>query len=418
VLGACAAPLIFAGAAIAVTVHVPYDNGPPIRSDGLGYHTWTRALLDGHLSFCPYLRRSSPHAISAPQKKTGRCANRYPPGLALLRFPVMAPFTVANHGQLRSGAEDAVDQWFAIVAGVVAVSSMVYAGEALGAGVLFANLAALALAFGTGLFHYATYDSSFTHVYNAAMLGLLLACVVAWTKRPRAGLIVAAAILSFLVVLTREPLVIVIVVMGGAWMLHEVRQLGGREAVERHRSIVIAAAAGCAAALALLIAYNAFVFGYFTVSSYGQETFVFSRFHQLDVAFSFQKGLVTWYPVVAVVLVAAILARRVWGVLYFLAATVPLVVLYGFWDQWSLAGGFGHRGFVDVVPFYGVIFAVCLRSLGRRLRAVILVAAALSLIATLSLMRAYWDGSISMYGLTYAQWRHFAWGRGSFFDPF
>jgi hypothetical protein len=231
-------------------------------------------------------------------------------------------------------------------------------------------------------------------------------------------LIAAAAILSFFVVLTREPLIVVIIAMGGAWALHERLRLGWRHALQQHRAIIIAVATGCTVALALLIAYNAYIFGYFTVSSYGQETFVLSKFHQFDVAFSFQKGLITWYPVVGVVLIAAILARRSWGVIYFLAATVPLVVVYGFWDQWSLAGGFGHRGFVDVVPFYGVIFALSLHSLRRWSRAVIVVAAALSVMATLSLMRAYWNGSISMYQLTYAQWRHFAWGRGSLFDAF
>jgi len=118
------APLLFAFAGLIVTVDAPYTNSPPIRSDGLGHHAWTRALLDGHLSFCAYPELDEVRAVSPPLQ-TDMCANKYPPGLALLRFPVMAPFTAQNQGQLRSSAEDLVNQLFSLGAGVAAMVAMV-----------------------------------------------------------------------------------------------------------------------------------------------------------------------------------------------------------------------------------------------------------------------------------------------------
>ena len=46
--------LIVVAILVPVTLFQPYRNGPPIRSDGAGYHLWTRVLLEGDLSFERY----------------------------------------------------------------------------------------------------------------------------------------------------------------------------------------------------------------------------------------------------------------------------------------------------------------------------------------------------------------------------
>ena len=76
---------------IIVTLEPPYTNSPPIRSDGLGYHIWTRALLERDLSFCKYRATLLLiGALSREDPNRGVCQNKFSPGLALLRFPVMA----------------------------------------------------------------------------------------------------------------------------------------------------------------------------------------------------------------------------------------------------------------------------------------------------------------------------------------
>src|SRR5438132_500382 len=49
----CGVSLVAAVAALC-TAWPPYANAPPIRSDGLGYHAWTRAILTWDFTFCRY----------------------------------------------------------------------------------------------------------------------------------------------------------------------------------------------------------------------------------------------------------------------------------------------------------------------------------------------------------------------------
>ncbi len=74
-----------------VTLTRPYDNGPPIRSDGLGYHLWTYALLRGDLNFACYREAYADADCFVPgDPARGFWHNKYAPGVALVRLPVMA----------------------------------------------------------------------------------------------------------------------------------------------------------------------------------------------------------------------------------------------------------------------------------------------------------------------------------------
>src|SRR5690349_19302486 len=72
---------------IPVACFHPWKNGPAIRADGEGYHLWTRALLERDLSFRRYAGQAG---IFLADRVRNIYQNKYPPGVALLRFPVMA----------------------------------------------------------------------------------------------------------------------------------------------------------------------------------------------------------------------------------------------------------------------------------------------------------------------------------------
>ena len=78
-----------------------YLNQGPIRSDGVGYFAWTRAVTDGHSSCCEYKWVALQGGIAVPRPRTANpkatiCMNRYPPGLAIRQFPVMAPLSARS----------------------------------------------------------------------------------------------------------------------------------------------------------------------------------------------------------------------------------------------------------------------------------------------------------------------------------
>jgi len=91
-------------------------------------------------------------------------------------------------------------------------------------------------------------------------------------------------------------------------------------------------------------------------------------------------------------------------------------VLYGFWASWMLGAGFGHRGFVEVIPIGVVLFAPALSSASRSQRTVLVSGALVCTTLTLAFMAGYWLGMLPMrgtpshvyWGFVRAPWRSLA----------
>ena len=406
---------IFLIAAATVTIHPPYANSPPIRSDGLGYHAWTRAILDGNISFCPYVELETVDALE-PVSALGRCANKYPPGLALLRFPIMAPFTSANHGALRSTAEDRVSQILSVLAGAIAMGAAISAAARLGASRRTANLAALGVMFGTNEFHFATYDGSFTHIYSAAIVGLLLVLGIGVgqsSRPPNLRTVVAISLLTGLLVDIRMMLVAPLMVSALVLLAVSVRRSSVRDTIRRFGPLMCSAGGAVALALLQQLWYNHYIFGSWKLSAYAGEDFIWSQYKQLDVLFYVYKGAFWWSPFIPIALVAGLLARRYLLTILMAAVVLSLAVIYGAWHSWNLAGGFGHRGFVEPSALYAVTLAASAETLPRLGRRAIAVASVLATIVILGLMRAYWAGDIGFSGASWSEYVRFGMGRDS-----
>ena len=388
-----------AAAAAWVSARPPYTApGAPIRSDCVGHHLWIREVVSGHLSFCdsPVLRKV--RALSWENREKGVCLNKYPPGVALLRFPVMAPLV-----DLRPGAPAISDReyqaslWFSaallVVIGFVSTSC----AYRLGASAWATNVSLLAVVFGTGLFHYATFDGCFSHIHSAFVLILILRLVLS-TGRVRERLLLA--LLAFVAILVRNTNVVAILWLAGM-------------AVARHgnrwRRFVLPLLAGAAAGAALQVGYNSWVIGRLTFVSYG-EPFVWKRPMVLAVLASYERGLLSYYPIVGVALAATVACRATRrAALAFSGLLLVYAVLYGFWWSWMLGGGFGHRGFVDVLPLLIPLFAAALGRLSHPWRALVAAASAVAVFVTLELMAGYWRRTFPYQGATSeVYWSHVA----------
>jgi hypothetical protein len=402
-----AAVLAVAAAAAGASAWTPYDApGAPIRSDCVGYHLWTHAALTGGLSFCDYPVLRKLKAIAHEDQARGVCLNKFPPGVALLRFPVMAPLVDRRPGAPAiSGAEYTASLWFSATLLVAVCALSASCARRLGARPWATNAAVLAVAFGTGLFHYGTFDGCFTHVHSAFVFGLLLWLGLrAAAGEARGWTVAASAGLGFLAILIRNTnaLAVVWLVALAPWAP------GGAPPSARRRRLVVPVLAGAALAAALQVAYNSWVVGRLVLSSYKAEPFLWGRPMALPVLVSYERGLFTYYPVVAVALLAALACgatRR--AALAFSGLLLAYALLYGFWWSWMLGGGFGHRGFLDVVPFLVPLFAVALTRLPRPGRAAALCASAVSVCVTLELMAGYWRRTLPYQGSTRAAyWSH------------
>jgi hypothetical protein len=390
-LGVLAACLLF------VTVATPYRDSPPIRSDGLGYHIWTRTILNWEPSICDWIPG---HVKKSPDEI---CTNQYPPGLALLRLPLMVWFTDASSTPPAiSPAEHQISlivgalvTW-SVAALVLWVAAMLEAQAWISGAVVFLCL------FGTGLFHYGTFDSSFTHAHSALFCALLCAYGVREIVRGKPMPIAVLVASPFFLLSLRLTNVFLLALL---CLVFALRIQQPRARLIRNGAFV---ALGAGLALVLQLYVNFKQFGRLTADSYGNQSFLFDRPMQLAVMLSYERGLFTYYPCFAVALIAGFAARwsRAWTWLL-LAQVACYVVLYGYWHSWMLGGGMGHRGFVELAPL--VMITLCV-SLGRARglpQLAGLVAVALCSAVTLQVMFGYWNGSFPSGGASAkVYWHH------------
>jgi hypothetical protein len=395
---------------VPVTIWKPYHNGPPIRSDGEGYHIWTRAILEGDFAFRKYQTVSGVY-LADPTRNVFQ--NKYPPGVALLRLPVMA-FLVNRHpgSPLISSAEHKANLLLSALALLVICAACLRTCELLAVPIWSRHFALLALVFGTGLFHYATYDASFSHIYSALGTAVLMQLGVRALVSPHRLPVLATAATVFFLLLIRNTNVVLLGTMASAYFFARQRQgtLAARDAV--HDLAVLLG--GAVPAGLLQLGYNCFTHGTLVLSSYGDETFAWDQPMLRSVLFSYERGLFTYYPVVGVALAAVWAVRRtrpaaVWFTLLLLAYTT----LYGFWSSWMLGSGFGHRGFVEVMPLAVVLFAAALEAMSPRWRGAFVAGAALCTWLTVHLMVRYWKGQLPMEGTTAAVYWGLILGRNS-----
>jgi hypothetical protein len=380
---------------VPVTFLQPYRSGPPIRSDGGGYHIWTYAFLKGDLSFAWYRGGSATPGLFQADPARPFLFCKYPPGVALLRLPLMALLVdPARGGPPYSEAEHWACLVYSAVVLVLVAALALRVCLRLGASLAAAHAAVLLLTFGTGLFHYATYYAAFSHVYSALGTALLMWLAVV-AVQDRSGQLPAfrtVATLAFFVLVRNTNLVLiafwVVAFLAGGWW-SGVRRTG----LWLRNAVVVALGVGLGVGVQLALNYNAF--GHLQFSSYGgRETFDWGQAVFWPVLWSFERGLFTYYPVLGVVLLAGLLVRRTRLACAWLALLIlTYTLLYGSWCMWYLGWGFGHRGFIDMVPFAIPLFAVALTEAGAKMSRCLGFAGVVGVYVTTAMMIGYWCGT-------------------------
>ena len=387
------------------TISTPYANSPPSRSDGVVYHAWTKAILEWDFSFCSHVQDMGAEQFSSLDYKRGRCQLRYPPGLALLQLPVMAFLVKRGPGEpFISPAEHAAALVIAAIALILVAALITDASRRLGARPGPTAVAVTTGVLGTGLLHYATYDASFTHIYSALGFSLLLWLGARGAQQDLPLAIAPLFLIGFFLVLLRSTNVLLLsasALVAFAALRPDGTTWRDRRCLFRAIRNAAPAAAGALGGEIIQLTYNYYATGHFALSSYGPATFHLEARHQLQVLWSYERGLLTWYPWVGVAVAVALLSRRVRP---FGSALLGLIgvyaTLYGFWQVWCLGGGFGHRGFVDIMPAAILSFAVALDGLGRAARTAAIAAGLLAAAITLELLAGYWRHTIDYTGTT------------------
>ena len=160
---------------------------------------------------------------------------------------------------------------------------------------------------GTSLYHYATFDSGWSHAFSFALVAAFLERLDAWKPASRRAALsaVGVGLMAGLIALVRHPNLILPGCFASAVII-------GRTEM---RAAVLRDAAFAAATAAVVIAPQLCIYHWATrqwlISAYGnQGGFSFASPHLFGVLVSSEKGVFFWAPVLAIAVAGFIVMPR------------------------------------------------------------------------------------------------------------
>lgn len=396
--------------------------GLPIRSDGFSYHVYLPAWFIHHDPSLAATARDCcgghfpEYTAIVRWPGTRRWVNPHPMGVAIMQAPL---FLVAHALTRWSNLPaDGFSLYYQHAAGV---SGLLWglAGLWVLRGLLRRHFsdrvtaaALVATALGTNLFHYLTYDSSYSHAYAFFLFAAFLALTEAWHRSPAMRVSVLLGLTAGLIVLVRHTnaLFLLVFPLYGITSAVTLRQTLAR--LRHHRGLVVRIA-GVAVLVVfpqLLLYWSAT--GSPFISAYSGMRFDFASPRLAGVLVGVQKGLFFWAPILLLALAGWV--RLAWqghaarafalpSALFFVAHTY----LIASWWDWQFGGSYGHRGFVDVLPVFAIglggFFDWSARRAPRQAVTLALSSAAIALAAFQMLQ--YWYGIIPIQDTTWDDYR-------------
>ncbi len=361
---------------IALGITAQYQNERwPIRADGVGYYAYLPSYfiwrdpamkkLHGKLEKLGYpsVERHRGWTGVGYVDATDRWLNKYNIGTAVLISPF---FFIAHFLSLMN--EYPAHGFSSLYQLAVGLAGATYLGIGLWAlsrvlrrefseGITFLTL--VGITFGTNVFNYSFFDSSFSHIYSFALVAILLLLVGRFYSTPRWGIaatIGATVGLLCLVRCSNAAIASTVLLFWG---------VGNSPPSGRLHFLILNSPKFLLILLISLLTFSpqllvwSYATGNFLVYSYGQEQLLLKFSPIWELLFSFSKGLFVWFPVLWLVPLGLIYsgpngAKQRSLVLVHLALTL---LLFASWHIWDLGGGFGHRGFVESMPILALAIA-------------------------------------------------------------
>ena len=362
--------------------------GTPIRSDAFSYYVYLPAWALHH---DPSLQAVADDCCGGEfpdwtaivrWRFTRQWVNAHPIGEAIL----IAPFFGLAHGLTRwtNLSPDGFTLYYQHAAGLAglfyAIAGLWFLHRLLARhfppGVVAGTLAALLT--GTSLYHYATFDSAWSHAFSFALCSAFLERLDAWAaSNGRMADEVVLGLLCGLMVLVRHTNALIPIVFVGAAAL-------------RARYIPLVAAAVAAAVIVPQLWLYHRATGHWLISSYGSLGFTFASPHLAGRARSVRKkdSSFTRRSLLAAAAGLAWLPAglRQWQLPAAIVLVANTYIIASWWD-WQFGASYGHRGFVDVYPILALGLAAAFTRLAVTPRMRAATAAVTVLLCALSLFQ-------------------------------
>ena len=339
---------------------VNYRN--PIRSDGWGYYSYLPAIFDYHdLSF--QFSDSEDVAKCIRIDSEGNVINKYPIGTAVLELPffliadisckILQPSLATGYSTPYQCAIS-LSSLFYFIFGLVLLYHILlkYFSEKIVMWTL------VSMVFATNLFHYATYDASFSHIYSF----FLVTAFIYMVENVKPGIIrnFFIGFLAGMVLITRNPNVIIVLY----YILHSVNDkpsfIAKIKELFKPRTLAVNVLGGIIP-VAIQCGYWLAASGKLFIRSYGEEEYFVWLFpYLINVLFSVSKGCFFYAPVLGIAFCGLWVVKKLnKGISFYSILVVILLDIYitSSWYCWGYAGSFGQRPFVDFYSLFAILLA-------------------------------------------------------------
>lgn len=391
--------LLIAGVALLCAVTM-YAAGlrHVIRSDGAGYYEFLPAIFVEHsLSLNHGIALDDGHVPDwfRTDEATGNHYDKFPVGVAILLLPF---FLVAHALTLATGG--VADGFSPLYQCAVALAALCYGllGLFFLRRILEKTLpphsvgfTLLVMTFGTNLFHYLTFDATFSHAYSFFLCAVFVWLTARWSELPSLRTAILIGVTAGAIVLVRPTNAIIL-------LYFPLRAFESFAALRKAWSLLLVIVLTALVTLIPQFAYWKLSTGHYIVYSYGNEHFDFASPHPLLVLFSIKKGLFLWSPVLLLSMAGLYAtirtqAAEVRAILIVLALQLAIV---SSWWCWWYGGSFGHRAFTEYVVFFTIGAAALLKQT-KHLKAVRVACVAATAFSVLA-MALYWAHVIPYEG--------------------
>ena len=408
--------------------HIKVLNAPKVYSDGFGYYVYLPAVLyhDFQFSFV----EGWEHSLDLIQTTDG-IVNKYPVGTAIMESPFffMAHFLslardAFTGSNLATGYTN-LYQYFVLIGGIfywTAGTIFLYRLliRYIGISRKISCITCIMITYGTNLFHYASYDACFSHVYSYAVLTFFLYYLCWYEEREkesknRIGHTCVFGVLAGLIFMLRNTNLLFVL----TYILYGVRDWSSLKTrlitVLKPQRAVPIIFAGFITIMPQLCYWHA-VTGHWFLYSYGaDESFFWLSPEIINFLFSVRKGMLFWNPILIVSFAGIVYEHKnagklYWGLVIFL---VSIIYLSSAWWSWYYGGSYGQRVTVDFMCVFAIFMARLLNGMSAAgKKAVGKIKVLKVLVYSYMICCAGWN-CICMLGYWYriipsdgAEWRH------------
>lgn len=401
-------------------------NGPPIRSDGLGYYVYLPStFIYKDITLNKFVETYSKHYKdeitytwngATKYKDTNYYLNKYPVGVAVMSAPFFLTAHIATLF-LESFTNIKADGFSSPLYHVAqSASSTLYA--LLGLFILkrildkhfkskVTYLTILVITFGTNLFQYMTYDATFSHSYSFFLFAAFFYLTLKWYKKPKYITSVELGLVTGLIALVRPTNLIIILF----FILYGLKVKDFKNILKfkfsnflKEKLKLFTIAATALIIFSIQIAYWYSITGELFVYSYGKEGFNFSNPQIANVLFSIRKGFFFWSPILLISIIGFYLLIKRFkkhSIALFTFLFVNLWIVSSWW-HWPYGGGFGMRALIESLAFFGIPIALVIEKIflikNNKLKRLIFLAITMCILFTLVTMIQYWRSYIPIDG--------------------